>query len=62
MVTVQVVVVQVVVVTQIIVVVPCHGLGIVRMIDQVKKLIYLITPIEFKRLKIVNLLVRGKTV
>jgi len=39
---------------------PCHGLGIVRSVDVIQKLIYLITPIRLTTLKRINLLIRGK--
>ena len=39
---------------------PCHGLGIVRSVDVIQKLIYLISPIRLTTLKRINLLIRGR--
>lgn len=37
----------------------CHGLGIVRSVDRVKRLLYILTPISIDRLHNVNTIVHG---
>lgn len=40
---------------------PCLGLGIVRSIDRVRQLFYILTPVEPSELQSVNLLCKGET-